>query len=166
MEYLSHPDVARYEYWEPVTSVEVARNMTRAEDAVEPGTEARWLELAIVLKSAGNAIGNISIKVLSRQHRFGEVGWTLTPRYQGCGYATEAARAILSYGFDELGLHWIAAFCHVENAPSYRLMERLGMQRLRRLNGSKFVKGEWWDEYVYSITAPEWAARRHEGDKG
>ena len=157
-EYLSDPDVARYEYWEPFTSWEAVREMEEVESSVEPGEEARWCELAIVLKGEQKVIGNISIKVLSRQHRLGEVGWILNPNYQGHGYATEAANAILRFGFDELDLYWVIAFCDVRNAASYRLMERLGMQRLAQLKRNKLAKGEWRDELVYSIFAPEWRA--------
>ena len=159
-EYLSDPDVARYEYWEPFTSREAVREMAEAQRDVEPGQEARWLELAVVLKREQKGIGNISIKVLSRQHRLGEVGWILSPSYQGYGYATEAAKAILGFGFDELDLYWIISFCDVRNAASYRLMERLGMHRLAHLKRNKLAKGEWRDEFVYSILAPEWRAAR------
>lgn len=156
LEYLSDVEVARYEYWEPYTTRKAVREMRAAESAVEPGQEAHWCDLAIVLKDRQKLIGSISIKVLSRQHRFGEVGWILNPSYQGNGYATEAASEILRYGFDELDLYWVIAFCDVRNAASYRLMERLGMQRLAELKRNKLVKGEWIDEFVYSIVAPEW----------
>ena len=158
LEYLSHPEVARYEYWEPFTSEGAVRRMTEAESSVEPGVEGRWLELAVVLRSEAKVIGCISIKVLSRQHGFGEVGWTLNPRYQGHGYATEAANAILRFGFDELDLYWIVSFCDVRNAPSYQLMERIGMRRLAQFERNKFAKGEWRDEFVHSITVQEWRA--------
>ena len=156
LEYLSSPDVARYEYWEPLTTLEAVREMTKAESTVEPGQEGRWLELAIVLKEERKVIGNISLKMLSRQHRFGEVGWLLNPRYQGQGYATETGAALLTFGFGELDLFWIISFCDVRNHPSYRLMERLGLRRLAHLQRNRVAKGEWRDEYVYSIFAPEW----------
>ena len=56
-----------------------------------------------------------------------EVGWRLA-RYQwGKGYATEAARAAVAYGFDELGLDEIVSFATVANDRSHRVMERIGM---------------------------------------
>ena len=160
IEYLSDAEVAKYEYWEPFTSREAVRQTTEAESAVEPGQEARWLELAIVLRAEQKVIGTIGIKVLSRQHRFGEVGWTLNSRYQGHGYATEAANAILQFGFNELDLFWLISFCDVRNSASYRLMERLGKHRLAQFKKNKLAKGEWRDEFVYSILAPGWQAMR------
>ena len=58
-----------------------------------------------------------------------EVGWRLARAYWGHGYATEAGRAALAYGFDELGLDEIVSFTSVLNEPSWRVMERLGMTR-------------------------------------
>ena len=56
-----------------------------------------------------------------------EVGWRLARDHWGRGYATEAARASLAYGFDELGLVEIVSFTSLLNEPSWRVMERLGM---------------------------------------
>jgi RimJ/RimL family protein N-acetyltransferase len=56
-----------------------------------------------------------------------EVGWRLTPAAWGRGYATEAARAAMAYGFDELALDEIVSFTAVVNLRSRAVMERLGM---------------------------------------
>ena len=58
-----------------------------------------------------------------------EVGWTLAPPWRGRGYATEAARAWLGYGFASLGLEEIIAVHDVPNVASERVMDRLGMTR-------------------------------------
>jgi RimJ/RimL family protein N-acetyltransferase len=56
-----------------------------------------------------------------------EVGWRLAREHWGSGYATEAARAAVAYGFDDLGLDEIVSFTTVANDRSRRVMERLGM---------------------------------------
>jgi RimJ/RimL family protein N-acetyltransferase len=56
-----------------------------------------------------------------------EVGWRLAREHWGSGYATEAARAAISFAFDELGLDEIVSFTPVANDRSRRVMERLGM---------------------------------------
>jgi RimJ/RimL family protein N-acetyltransferase len=56
-----------------------------------------------------------------------EVGWRLAFRHWGQGYATEAARAALAYGFDVAGLDEIVSFTAVTNARSIAVMRRLGM---------------------------------------
>jgi RimJ/RimL family protein N-acetyltransferase len=56
-----------------------------------------------------------------------EVGWRLARPYWGFGYATEAAREALSFGFGGLGLSEIVSFTVLANARSWRVMERLGL---------------------------------------
>jgi len=56
-----------------------------------------------------------------------EVGWRLAPPFWGRGYATEAARAALTFGFDVMGLDEIVSFTNPDNWRSRRVMERLGM---------------------------------------
>jgi RimJ/RimL family protein N-acetyltransferase len=58
-----------------------------------------------------------------------EVGWRLAHEHWGRGYATEAARASLEFGFDEIGLSEIVSFTAARNARSYRVMEKIGMHR-------------------------------------
>jgi len=106
--------------------------------------------------STRTMIGSVAIKALSRQHRLGEIGWTLSRKYQRFGYAAEAGNAILRFGFDQLDLFWVISFCHVRNVASYQLMERLGMRRLAHFERNKRAKSKWWDAVVYSITEPEW----------
>ncbi len=58
-----------------------------------------------------------------------EVGWRLASAEWGNGYATEAARAALEFGFDELGLDEIVSFTYIANRRSRRVMDKLGMTR-------------------------------------
>ena len=57
-----------------------------------------------------------------------EIGWRFVKSAWGQGFATEAARACLSYGFDELGLTDIVSFTAAQNTRSIRVMEKIGMQ--------------------------------------
>jgi RimJ/RimL family protein N-acetyltransferase len=58
-----------------------------------------------------------------------ELGWRLVERHWGQGLATEAARAVLRWAFGSLHLQDVVAFTHVDNTPSRRVMEKLGMTR-------------------------------------
>jgi len=58
-----------------------------------------------------------------------EIGWRLAAEYWGCGYATEGARAVLAFGFEQLRLAEIVSFTVPGNLRSLRVMERLGMTR-------------------------------------
>ncbi len=58
-----------------------------------------------------------------------EIGWRLAREHWGCGYATEAARAALHFGFSTVGLVEVVSFTSAANQRSRRVMERLGMRR-------------------------------------
>jgi RimJ/RimL family protein N-acetyltransferase len=60
-----------------------------------------------------------------------EVGWRLSSAHWGHGYAPEAGRAALDFGFDVVGLHEIVSFTAAVNHKSRRVMEKLGMARDR-----------------------------------
>ncbi len=58
-----------------------------------------------------------------------EVGWRLGVEHWGYGYATEAAHAVLGYGFGPLGLSEIVSFTATQNLRSQAVMQRIGMER-------------------------------------
>jgi RimJ/RimL family protein N-acetyltransferase len=58
-----------------------------------------------------------------------EIGWRLAAAHWGHGYAPEAAREALRFGFDDLGLDEIVSFTSVGNAKSRRVMTKIGMTR-------------------------------------
>lgn len=70
-----------------------------------------------------------------------EIGWTLVARARGNGYATEAARALIDWAFANLDVPYLISVIAVDNEPSKRVAERLGMQVLRHqeLDGEPHV---------------------------
>jgi RimJ/RimL family protein N-acetyltransferase len=79
-----------------------------------------------------------------------ELGWSLPPESRGRGFATEAAAASMSWGFEVAGLDEIVAFTLPENAPSRRVMERLGMQYVRDFEHKGFP------EVLYLMRREDW----------
>jgi RimJ/RimL family protein N-acetyltransferase len=69
---------------------------------------------------------------------------------------TEAARAVLRFGFTELKLHRIFATCRPANIGSARVLEKLGMQREGHFRQHRWMKGAWHDSYLYAILDHEW----------
>ncbi|MGC9665997.1 GNAT family N-acetyltransferase [Planosporangium sp. 12N6] len=96
----------------------------------------------------------------SRVHAGGEIGYVLHPDFVGRGYATEAARALLSLGFDELGLHRVIARIDERNEASARVARRLGMRQEARLVHNELFTGEWSTELDFAMLADEWSAYR------
>ena len=64
---------------------------------------------------------------------------------------TEAVQRIVQAGFEELDLHRVWATADIANSASWRLLDRVGMQREGHLRQHKRVRGEWRDSYLYSI---------------
>jgi RimJ/RimL family protein N-acetyltransferase len=62
------------------------------------------------------------------------VGWLIDTPWQGRGLATEGGAASIRYAFEHLGFERIVSICTPENAPSRRLMARLGLPRIRDLD--------------------------------
>ncbi|KHE70162.1 GNAT family N-acetyltransferase [Halobacillus sp. BBL2006] len=100
-------------------------------------------------------IGHMVFHKYFGEHSY-EIGWVFNPKYQNKGYATEAAKAILAFGFETMNLHRIIATCQPENIPSYRVMEKIGMRREGFFKKCIPNGDEWWDEYYYAILQEEW----------
>jgi RimJ/RimL family protein N-acetyltransferase len=95
-----------------------------------------------------------------------EIGWALHRTYHGKGYASEAASALLRYGFEELRLHRIIATCQPENIASWRVMEKIGLRREGFFQKCIYRDdGTWWDEYFYALLEEEWFQRPGSADK-
>jgi RimJ/RimL family protein N-acetyltransferase len=87
---------------------------------------------AVEERESGGLAGFVGLSVPAFEAPFTpcvEVGWRLARSFWGRGYATEAARAALRFGFEELGLDEIVSFTVPHNHRSRRVMERLGMRR-------------------------------------
>lgn len=117
-------------------------------------------QLAVTLKATDELIGNCGVRLKSPGAREADIGYELNPEFWGRGYASEAAHAMVEYGFTELGVHRIWSWCIADNVASARVLEKLGMRQEGRLRENEFFKGRWWDTLVYAILEPEWRARQ------
>lgn len=93
--------------------------------------EHGWGFWVVEEKGGAPFVGVVGLLSIPWQARFTpavEIGWRLHPARRRRGVAEEAARASLAFGFGTLGLTEIVAFTVPGNAPSWRLMERLGMR--------------------------------------
>ncbi len=153
---LARPDVMRYLDDDPLTRDEVAAVIHEREGMNRLDTQGDTLMLAIALRDSGVMIGSVNLIWHSQEHAQGEVGYTLHPDHQGKGYASEAVRAIMTYGFREIDLHRIVGTCDDRNSASARLLERLGMRREAHFREHAWRKGEWRSQYVYAMLRDAW----------
>lgn len=158
-EYLSQEIVVKYEPYEVLDEEECKQEaIQRAQD------NAFW---AVCLKQNNKLIGNIYFNQLEPEvFMTWEIGFVFNPVYHGKGYATEASKRILQYGFEEIGAHRIIGKCNPENTPSWRLMERLKMRREGHFRKPAFFKRSsegtpiWHDAYQYSILCEEFLSEK------
>lgn len=104
-------------------------------------------------------IGAISLTI-ERGFRKAELGYWVGKPYWNEGYATEAARRIVGYGFDELGLNRIAAHHLVRNPASGRVMQNIGMRHEGTLREATIKWGRFEDLELYSLLRKEWQSSR------
>lgn len=122
----------------------------------------RW-QLAVERKDDGRMIGNCGIRINAPEHREANIGYELNPDEWGQGFATEAASAIVRFGFEDLGLHRIWAECNAENTDSIRVLTKLGMRREARFREHQWFRGRWWDTLIYAVLEDEWCGERESG---
>ena len=112
---------------------------------------------AIELKESGKVIGNIYCG--NRDFGAKEVGYIVNQNYQRKGYACEALRAVIENTFKE-GVHRIYAECDPRNACSWKLLEKVGLEREAHFKQNVFFHKDengnpiWKDTFVYAILAP------------
>ncbi|GJM23288.1 MAG: N-acetyltransferase [Planctomycetota bacterium] len=117
-------EVMRYTAEPMLESVEASLARIENYPDFETVGYGRW---SCVLKSTGEVIGFCGLKYLPDLDVV-DVGYRLLREHWGRGYATEASRASIAYGFDEIGLERIAGFVLPENAASIHVLEKCGLQ--------------------------------------
>ncbi len=149
-EYLSLRRTYDFEPGTPITKEEamrMANDRSSGEDF-----------LPVVLRENDKMIGHLYFRQTEpREFLSWELGYIFNPAYHNMGYATEASRAILDYGFDELKAHRIVAYCDPRNVASWRVLEKIGMEREGYFRQKAFFKRDadgkplWHDCCVYGI---------------
>jgi RimJ/RimL family protein N-acetyltransferase len=124
------------------------------QNSFQPFEKDRYYDLALERKADGKVIGLMGL--MCQEHQQGLIGWALGIDFRGKGYATEAARALVGYGFSVLGLHRIYAKTSSVNTASWKVMERVRMRREAHLRESEARDGKWIDTLIYAILADEW----------
>ena len=110
----------------------------------------RGLSLAIVLRETHALIGAIGMNT-NAAHENAEIGYWVGKPYWNRGYCTEAARAIVAYGFDALKLHRIYAHHLSRNPASGRVMQKIGMRHEGTLRQHIKKWGVFEDVEVYGL---------------
>ncbi|WP_409250878.1 GNAT family N-acetyltransferase [Bacillus sp. SCS-153A] len=101
-------------------------------------------------------LGAVELNIRDFHNQAGEIGYVLNPKCWGNGFAVEAAKLVVGFGFQELNLHRIYATCNPENAGSIRVLEKLGLKKEGTMRHHLKMKDGWRDSHLYSILENEW----------
>lgn len=154
--YAKDPDVGPNAGWKPHESVEESAMIIR--EMFIP--ETTW---AIREKESGRIIGSIGLMPDKRREDVNsrEMGYSLAKDCWGKGYMTEAAKALMNYGFEEYGLVVMAICTGPDNKRSQRVIEKCGFKyEGRQRKGYHIYDGTDRDNLVFSILREEWEALR------
>jgi aminoglycoside 6'-N-acetyltransferase len=156
--WMSDPEVARYQFYEPREREVVAEKVAEMVAAQRLEKDGDWMQPAVVLD--GTVIGSIYFKLTSVDDLTAEIGWAFTRAYHGHGYATEAAATLLDLAFGPIGLHRVFAELDPRNDASIALCLRLGMRHEAHFVEHMMFKGDWADTGIYGILKREWSAAK------
>ena len=117
---------------------------------------APWDEgprFSIVLDS--KVIGGLGL-LIDKKHNIAELGYSMSKEHWGKGIMTEAARRVVLWGFEEVGLAKIYSHADVLNVGSWRVMEKLGMTREGLFRGHSLARGVRQDDVYYGLLREDW----------
>ena len=86
----------------------------------------------------------------------GEISYSVHPDYWGQGIASEIARLLCQFGFEELALERVEATCDPRNSASAAVLKRIGMTYEGVLRRTVLIRSGWRDSKIHSLIRPEW----------
>jgi len=145
----SDPETMKYIPRPLVTNTDEALEHIRMiDDKIISGEGINW---AITLKGDPKLLGIIGHYRIKPEHYRAEIGYMLHPEYQGKGIITEAIKAVVAYGFDEMQLHSIEAIIDPDNVASAAVLEKNGFEKEAHLKENEFFNGKSLDTVIYSL---------------
>lgn len=154
-EYAKEEGVTEYLLWNPHESVEYTEQYLKyIQTKYRDGEFYDW---AVVLKAENKMIGTCGFTSIDTDNNSAEVGYVISPAYRGHGYAAEAVKKVLDFGFFELELNRIEAKYIVGNDASLRVMEKCNMKFEGVSKSSMMIKGEYRDIGHCAILRSEYA---------
>nr|WP_297161719.1 GNAT family protein [uncultured Dysgonomonas sp.] len=152
--WVSDPDIQSM-YSEPIytTEEEVKELLDKYITSYSQDSYYRW---AIIEKSTLICIGQIAFFLVDSKNHFGEIEYCIGSQFQRKGYASEAVKAILKYGFEKINFHKIQV-CHKENnIASQGVIRKAGFKYEGTLRDYFYMNNEYISRLYYSLLKSEW----------
>lgn len=142
-------------YAEPVytTTEEVNELLGKYISSYSKDDYYRW---AVIEKVSGECIGQIAYFLVDNKNHFAEIEYCIGSQFQRKGYATESTRAVISYGFESIGLHKVQICARLVNTPSRRVIEKCGFTYEGTLRDYFYMNGEYQSRLYFSILRDEY----------
>lgn len=153
-EYASNPKTSEFLLWEPHKSLEFTREFI--ELVLSRYKSGEYNDWALVHKETNKMIGTCGFTRIDQENSIVEIGYVISPKYWGMGYATEAASKIIEFAFDELQVNRIEAKFMFGNEASLAVMKNIGMKFEGYQRDAMFVKGKFRTIGVASILKREY----------
>lgn len=154
-EYVGNPEVMKYEK-------EQYETKDKFYNLIDYFIEHKSMFVAI-LKENSKVIGQVYLgKTNPTFNNEYNLGYIFNPNYHSKGYCTEACKALLNYGFNDLKVNRIRAACNPENTASWKVMEKLGMTKEAHFKKRVHFRDDdlgnpiYTDEFVYAMNISEW----------
>lgn len=141
-------------YSEPVypTREAVKGLLEKYINAYERDDYYRW---AVTLKGSDECIGQIAYFLVDSKNRFAEIEYCIGSEFQCKGYATEATKAVIEYGFNRINLHKVQICTKTVNVQSKRVIEKCGFTYEGTLRDYFFMDGEYVGRLYFSMLRSE-----------
>lgn len=145
----SDPRVTKFEPWGPYDRAETAQMVENIQAQLQSGLCTEW---AMERKDDAKVLGLIHLNQVDFFNRSAEVGYWLSRKCWGQGYATESLAALTEYALSTLCMDEIVAICHPNNQASLRVLEKTGYRYRKTLPAYISLKGITVDCLQYHIT--------------
>jgi len=114
----------------------------------------QWFTLLVFEHSTNAFCGSVGFLLQDTDNHRVEIGYIALESMQGKGFITEAAQVMNAFIFNQLKAKKIVASCAVQNIASWKVMEKLGLEREGNLKSDFHVNGQWYDSYCYGLVNP------------
>ena len=130
------------------TKQDALAHIAMIEDKIVNNIGINW---GITIKGNPKIIGIIGIYKFYPENHRAEIGYMSLPEHNGKGYITEAIKAVVIYGFEQMNLHSIEAIIDPDNSASERVLQKNGFVKEAHIKENELWEGKFWDTVIYSL---------------
>lgn len=144
-----NPEIMKY-IPRPLAKTEenALEHITMINEKIDTNIGINW---GITIKGNPKIIGIIGHYRIQPENHRAEIGYMSLPEYNGKGYITEAIKAVVTYGFEQMNLHSIEAVIDPENIASERVLQKNGFVKEAHILENEYWEGKFWDTVIYSL---------------